>query len=359
VTQTILASLARITDLARNPYDVRALKKIDWESGDYVRTEVVGERSSLYAIEICDGEMIPVQAGDQVIGALGHRAATLEGVGSFRDVERGVMNALTSAGLLGVFTSYSILLPKPLSLRYRGHIVRDGKKVTMGQFAMRADATEFSVPSILIIGTSMSAGKTVTGRRLCEILSAAGKNVVGAKLTGAGRYRDIASFKRAGADKVFDFVDAGLPSTDVREEKFRTAIRPLLSHINSLRPDFMVAETGASPLEPYNVGAAMDELGDTICCTILAASDPFAVVGVQRAFGIKPDLVTGPAANTSAAVDLVLKLSGAPAINVIDRSTLPKFRAFLERKLDLSLTDISLVNNGRGNQTNHAHSSSR
>jgi len=359
MTQTLLASLARIADLKTNPYDVRALEKTDWESGDYVRTEVVGNRSALYAIEICDGEMIPVQAGDQVIGALGHRAATLEGVGSFWDVDKGVMNALTSAGLLGVFTSYSILLPKPLSLRYRGHIVRDGKKVTMGQFAIRADATEFSVPTILIIGTSMSAGKTVTGRRICEILSSAGKNVVGAKLTGAGRYRDIASFKRAGANSVFDFVDAGLPSTVVKEAKFRTAIRPLLSHIDDLRPDFMVAETGASPLEPYNVATAMDELGDTICCTILAASDPFAVVGVQKAFGIKPDLVTGPAANTSAAVDLVLKLSGAPAINVIDRNTLPEFRAFLERKLNLSLVDVSLVNNDRGGQTNHAQSGGR
>jgi len=354
VTKTLLSSLARITDFERNPYDVRALEKSEWESGDYVRTEVVGRHSDLYAIEICDGGMIPVQAGDQVIGALGHRAGTLEGVGSFRDVEKGVMHALTSAGLLGVFTSYSILLPKPLSLRYRGHIVRDGKKITMGQFAIRAADSGYSVPTILIIGTSMSAGKTVAGRRLCEIFSSAGKNVVGAKLTGAGRYRDIASFKRAGADNVFDFIDAGLPSTVVKEKKFRTAIRPLLSHIDKLKPDFMVAETGASPLEPYNVAAAMDELGDTICCTILAASDPFAVVGVQKAFGIKPDLVTGPAASTSAAVDLVLKLTGVPAINVMDRSTLPEFRAFLERKLDLSLADISLGNNG-GNQINHTH----
>lgn len=359
MTQTFLGSLTRIADLDTNPYDVRALEKTEWMWGDYVHTEVCGTRSDLYAVESCDGEMIPVQAGDQIIGALGHRAATLEGVGSYQDVEKGEMHALTSAALIGVFTSYSILLPKPLALRYRGHILRDGKKVTMSQFAIRGDISGYSVPTILIIGTSMSAGKTVTGRRLCEVLSAAGKKVVGAKFTGAGRYRDIASFRRAGATEVFDFVDAGLPSTVVEESDFRAAIRPLISHIDKIKPDFVVAETGASPLEPYNVAAAMDELGDTTCCTILAASDPYAVVGVEKAFGTEPDLVTGPAANTSAAVDLVKKLTGVPAINVIDRSTLPEFRAFLERKLDLDLSDVSLVNNSRSDQSNYAHSSGR
>jgi hypothetical protein len=207
----------------------------------------------------------------------------------------------------------------------------------MQQFAMRAKESGFRVPTILIIGTSMSAGKTVTGRRLCEVLSSAGLNIAAAKLTGAGRYRDIASFKRAGAAHVFDFVDAGLPSTVVPEDEFRAAIRPMLSHIDRLQPDFLVAETGASPLEPYNVAAAMQELGDNIVCIILSASDPFAVVGVQKAFNVEPDLVTGPAANTSAAVRLVRQLSDLPAMNVIDRDTTPEFTAFLSNKLGRSL----------------------
>jgi len=339
MTQTFLSSLTRIADFDTNPYDVRALDKTKWASGDYVLTEVRGARSDLYAVETCGGEMVPVQPGDQIIGAFGHRAGTLEGVGSYVDVSRGQMHALTSAGLIGVFTSYSILLPKPMSLSYRGHIVRDGQKITMRLFAMRADESGYSVSTILIIGTSMSAGKTVTAQRTCEILSSAGVNVFGAKLTGAGRYRDIASFKRAGASEVYDFVDSGLPSTLVPEMQFRTAIRPLLSHIEKRHPEFLVVEAGASPIEPYNVGAAMDELGDNICCIIMAASDPFAVVGVAKAFGVTPDLVTGPAANTSAAVDLVMKLTGFPAINVIDDDTVPEFRNFLEDKLGLALPD--------------------
>ncbi|MDH3613239.1 MAG: hypothetical protein OEU90_06630 [Gammaproteobacteria bacterium] len=339
MTQTHIASLARIADFDKNPYDVRALRHGVWANGEYVLAEVTGIPSELYVIETCSGEMIPVQPGDQIIGALGSRAATLEGVGSYTDVRGGKMHALTGAGLFGHFTSFAAMLPPPLSLHYRGHIVRNGEKITMRQFAIRAQDTGFSVPTILLFGTSMSAGKTVTGRRICALLSSAGYRVIGAKLTGAGRLRDIASFKRAGAVAIFDFVDVGLPSTIVPQDVFRTAIRPLLSHIDKLKPDFLVAEAGASPLEPYNGEAAIDELGNNICCSILCASDPYAVVGVQQAFGHKPDLVAGPAANTTAAVDLVMKLTGVPAINVIDHGTMPALRTFLEHQLGLNLAN--------------------
>jgi hypothetical protein len=338
VSQTYLASLTRISDFDKNPYDVHPMAKELWESGDYVLTEVRGPPSDLYMIEDCSGKMVPVEPGDQVIGALGHREATLEGVGSYTEVVSGEMHALTSAGLLGVFTSFSIMLPRPLSLVYRGHIVRERRKMTMSFFALRSDHTDYTSPTILIVGTSMTAGKSVMGRRICEILSSGGLRAIGLKLTGAGRCRDIVSFRKAGAFEVYDFVDVGLPSTVAPEDEFRALIRPLLGHINSRNPDFVVAEAGASPLEPYNGEAAIDELGENICCTVLCASDPYAVVGVRDAFALTPDLVAGPAAQTSAAVRLVRKLTGLRAINVIDRRTMPELREFLERKLHVSLT---------------------
>ena len=88
-------------------------------------------------------------------------------------------------------------------------------------------------------------------------------------MTGAGRYRDILSFRDAGANAIFDFVDAGLPSTVVPENQFRESIRPLLHHIDNLNPDFAVIEAGASPIEPYNGEAAMEEIGEAnIRCKI-------------------------------------------------------------------------------------------
>ncbi|MDX1499730.1 MAG: hypothetical protein R3176_07530 [Woeseiaceae bacterium] len=329
----ILASLARITDLAAEPYAIEARVPQSWRMGDYVLARVVGTPTSLYRIEHVDGEMIPVRAGNTVIGALGERAATLEGVGSFRAVRDGRLHALTSAGLFGAFTSLSRYLPAPLALDYVGHVVRGGEAVNMRAFALGMTGARFAVPTLLLVGTSMSAGKTVTGKLACRLLATAGRDVVAAKLTGAGRYRDILAFRRAGARAIFDFVDGGLPSTVVPEADFRRAIRPVLSHIAARNPELLVAEAGASPLEPYNGEAAIDELDGHVAATILCASDPYAVVGVIKAFGLRPDLVTGPATNTSAAIDLVDRLTGIPALNVVDPAAEPAFGDFLAEKL--------------------------
>ena len=132
----------------------------------------------------------------------------------------------------------------------------------------------------------------------------------------------------------------------VPEAEYRAAIRPLLSYIDDLQPDLLVAEAGASPLEPYNGAALMDELGDNVVCTILCASDPYAVVGVEQAFSLRPDIVTGPATQTSAAVELVYKLSGLRGINIIDPEQNAAFRSFLAHKLGLSHNGHSLTGTG-------------
>lgn len=330
-----MSSLTRISDLRDLSYEVEPLPPEQWAGGDYVVGEIDAGQHRVHNIELDSGRMVQVLTGDHVVGAFGNRAATLEGVGSWRNIEHGRMHAMTSAGLLGAMTSKSKLIEALTELTYIGHVARNGNKVCMADFAIRSDHDRFDVPTILLAGTSMSAGKTTTGRIVVHELEKLGKRVIGAKLTGAGRYRDILSFRDAGADAVYDFVDAGMPSTVVPEDAFVSAIRPLLYHIDSLRPDFLVAEAGASPLEPYNGAAAIRELGDNIRCTILCASDPYSVVGVEKAFGLKPDVVTGPATSTSAAIDLVWELTGLAAINVLKQGSSAELRKMLERTLSL------------------------
>jgi hypothetical protein len=334
MTVTLLSSLTRCSDLDREPFEIERIHRNHWATGDFVVGEITGPRDQSTLVELQSGRMVQALRRDHVIGALGNRSATLEAVGSWEDMAGDKMHAMTSAGLFGRVTSLSTLVARLTQLDYRGHIVRNGEKVTMSDFAI-GNSGSYKVRTVLLVGTSMSSGKTTTGRLVVHELERLGQKVVGAKLTGAGRYRDILSFKDAGADAVFDFVDAGLPSTVVPEDEFRRAIRPLLHHIGSLEPDFVVIEAGASPLEPYNGSAAIEELGDNICCTILCASDPYAVVGVEKAFGLKPDLVAGPATSTSAAIDLVAKLSDVEALNVMEPDSLPALRKMLQEKLCL------------------------
>ena len=153
MNKRVLGSLARIADFDTRPLEMQAIPRSDWQTGDFVRGIVTGEPTRLYHIECTTGEMIAVDPGDEVIGAFGHRAATLEGVGSWMEIDGGEMNAMTSAGLFGRFTSVSRLLPRPMNLQYAGHVLRSGRKVCMRDFALSAVPRELDLPVILMVGT--------------------------------------------------------------------------------------------------------------------------------------------------------------------------------------------------------------
>jgi hypothetical protein len=315
--------VTRNTDLWGRPFEVRPLEREFWRTGQFVVGEVMGQRNRLYQCETKSGRMADVVRGDKIIGAFGLRAATLEGVGAWQHIGAdGVMDALTSAGLFGRGTSLSPMLPDLMRLSYRGHLFREDRPLAMDQFVDPVEHRDFELPVILLIGTSMSAGKTSSGQVIIRALRYLGYEVVAAKLTGAARYRDILKYRDAGARAVFDFVDAGLPSTVCPEPEFRSALRLLLDLLGGSGAEVAVIEAGASPLEPYNGSALLDVLRDRVVMTVLCASDPYAVLGVQRAFSnqLRYDLVSGPAANTQAAVELVRKLSDLQALNLLDRS---------------------------------------
>jgi hypothetical protein len=329
-----LTSLTRIIDLSRGGYSVQALPRTQWATGDYVLSEVTAGGGGEMRLELITGREIQPAVFDHVVGALGVRAATLEAVGDWRAIgDDGLMSALTGAGLFGRVTSQSVSLGSLIQLRYEGHLLRDGEKLHMASgLAAPANPPARLPPVILIMGTSMSAGKTASAQAVVRLLSRAGRRVVGAKLTGAGRYRDILALRDAGAAAVFDFVDVGLPSTVCPAESYRVALNRLLNQIAGVSADVIVAEAGASPLEPYNGHAAMEILRPHVRLTILCASDPYAVVGVTQGFGFQPDFVSGVATSTSAGCDVVERLAGLPALNLIDSASRPALADWLRRQ---------------------------
>ena len=336
MTHPFLSSVTRISNLSAHDFETRPLTREHWDTGDYVIARVNNNRGRLATLELPDGRMTEVMEDDLLVGAFGTRAATLEAVGDWRSIDdSGELNALTAAGLFGKVTSLSPFLAAPMRLQYQGHALRDEQKLTMRGSLAPIETIDFHIPVILIVGTSMSAGKTTSGRVIVHLLSKMGLKVVGAKLTGAARYRDMLSFKDAGASAVYDFVDAGLPSSAVDPESYREALTYLLSLIARDKPDVLVAEAGASPLEPYNGDIAKEMIRDQVRFKLLCAQDPYAVVGVQQAFQRTPDLVAGGAANTEAGIALVDKLSGLPALNLMDPASHDELAKRLHKALDL------------------------
>ena len=280
------SSVTRMSDLWKKPFEVVHWPRDQWATGDFVVGRVIGEHNRLYRCETKTGRMAEMVRGDLLVGAFGLRAATLEGVGNWRDIGDDMeMEALTGAGLLGKATSTSPMLPNLMHLKYQGHVVRDGCKLNMGDLVQRIEPVPLEMPVVLVIGTSMSAGKTSAARVIIRALTYIGQEVVAAKLTGAARYADVLSFRDSGAREVFDFVDAGLPSTVCEPDLYRDALGQMLARVQMTGADVLVAEAGASPLEPYNGSVAIEAIGGLTRFTVLCASDPYAVLGVQTAAG--------------------------------------------------------------------------
>lgn len=328
-------SLARITDLDSKSFGIEARPVAEWETGDYV-VGIVSDTSGYRTIELPTGRHMEVAEGDAVVGAFGAREATMEITGSWRAIgEDRIMHALTRAGLFGYAESVSTLIKPPLELTYHGHVERDGRKVTMRNSVATVEEQDFTTPTILFVGTSMSAGKTTAARIVTRRLKRMGLSVLGAKVSGAGRYRDVLSIQDAGADWGFDFMNAGLPSTVIPEEEYLSAIRQLLSRMAEPPADVAVIEIGASPLEPYNGKAAVEELQKALAMTVLCASDPYAVLGVNEAFEmLSPDLITGVATNTAAGISLLGQLTDKPAFNIRDKETHHQLDALLRENLE-------------------------
>lgn len=324
------ASVARIAKFSQSDFTLEPQPRDRWQTGDYVVGEVFWQPGSLSNIELISGREANVTTGDCVVGALGRRSATLQAVGDWREVKDDLrLEALTAAGVFGRCTSKSSFIPPLMQLDYRGHVMLGGKALKMRDCVQQIKHKPASTPIILIIGTSMDSGKTLSAKVIIRLLKARGLRVAGIKFTGVGRYKDILAMGDAGADTICDFVDAGLPSTCCDNSEYKGVIDHLLGSIADQNIDIVVGEAGASPLEPYNGEIVAEELSHQVVCTVLCASDPYAVVGVMSAFGTHPDFIAGRAACTTAGRQLVEKLCGVKALDLMNRESLPE----LEKRL--------------------------
>ena len=225
-TRIVPTTVTRIADIDSSATSIVPISRHRWDTGDYVVGRVTSVSRALHQVELPNGRMADVACGELVTGALGRRAATLEAVGDWRDVtDDGHMHLLTSAGLMGRATSVSPFLPPLVALDYVGHLHLHGEPTRMRDWVVPAPAgATFDLPVVLVIGTSMSAGKTESAKVVVSLLRDLGRVVVGAKLTGAARYRDPLAMWDAGATAVYDFVDAGLPSTAVPVDDYVAAM---------------------------------------------------------------------------------------------------------------------------------------
>ena len=181
--------------------------------GDFLvaRIAVIGEHAFL---ENVHGRRMRMYPGDLLVGAYGNRYATdfYEG---YIPQPGDAVHLLTSGGLVGTVTSSHTSRGAPTELEVLGPLTdTSGNPINTDDLALTLPPSRRpAYGTIVVVGSSMNAGKTTTAAGIVRGLSRAGLRVGAGKVTGSGSGKDFWAYTDAGAATVSDFLDYGMPST--------------------------------------------------------------------------------------------------------------------------------------------------
>jgi hypothetical protein len=183
--------------------------------GDVVLARVtsVGQHTR---IERGDGRRASLFRGDEVIVTYGARYAPDQFEAEVPDTLADC-DLVAAGGLAGRVVAAHGSVDQPTRLQPVGLLADDAGVLNLRRFtAVDVGAGQGQapgVPVILVVGTSMNAGKTTTAGALVRGLTAGGLRVGAAKVTGTGAGGDRWLLTDSGAHRVLDFTDAGYAST--------------------------------------------------------------------------------------------------------------------------------------------------
>ena len=320
----------KIASVTRNLRLGRALtvsSDILLEEGSVIACRVRGEKTTYNQLEDPHGRMSTLHDGDILVGALGHRNA-LQGYEGMLPLSLEVgehVNLLNMGGVLGQCLSHNPDVGRPFELEVLGQVQvfpefqsRAGQPAHIRNGALQGTSLSPRCPVVYVAGTCMNSGKTAAACATIRQLSRAGYRVGACKLTGVSLMRDALAMRDYGAEQALDFTDAGVVSTDAGNAA--QVSRVIFSELAAHGVDVIVAETGDGIMGEYGVQAILQDPELMALCGafVLCANDPVGVAGgvahLQSAFGIRADLVAGPATDNRVGERFVATL-GLPARN--------------------------------------------
>ena len=260
--QTIVTGIA---DVQPGDLVLASVKNIGHHKGLQLRT---GRRADLYA-------------GEEIILCFGNRyapdqfEATLDGID-------GTCHLAAAGGVASLVQCRHARTKKPTELKLIG-LVGDaaGKPLNIKSYALPPVRYACDVPLIVVLGTSMNAGKTTTMANLVRGLTAGGIKVGAAKITGTGAFADVMAYTDAGAREVLDFTDAGHVSTYRLElDELERVMNTLTGHLRHAGAEAIVVEIADGIFQRETAMLMQSRLfRDVTDGVIFAASDAVSAVG--------------------------------------------------------------------------------
>jgi hypothetical protein len=199
------------------------------------------------AIEDRSGLTVRIFPGDRIVGAFGNRYATDQYEGYIPRRASRRCDLLSVGGVCGSVASRHDGVRAPTRLRIVG-LVGDGhgRPINVHDYAVEpgaAHSTGKPAQVIVVVGASMSSGKTTVAGSLVRGLIRSGARVAAAKLTGTAAGKDTRFYHGCGASPVLDFVDGGYPSTYMLDlDELQALTSRLFSRLRASNPDYIVIE---------------------------------------------------------------------------------------------------------------------
>ncbi len=289
--------------------------------GDVVAVEVLQVNPNYAHLELLDGATEPLVAGERLIGVLGSRQALRGFVGCVPDAlaENDQLSVLNVGGVIGKFLDATTALGEATKVRYLGTLHDERGVVRLQRDALPvADRLLRRRPIVLVVGTCMNVGKTVTAAELIRVATASGFRVGAAKLSGVGAIRDLKKFESAGAVDVKSFLDCGLPSTVDADD-----LAPIVKTIaNALDGDLLIFELGDGIFGHYRVDSVIADadIMASVAAVVACAGDLMGAYGARvylDQLGVRINAFSGLATENISGSDYLEARLGIPAVNAL------------------------------------------
>jgi len=230
---------------------------------------------------------VPLQEGHYVLLSYGDRYAVDE-YKSIVPPSLAECQLVTAGGIASQILATNESMDAPTIIEPLGLVSRaNGDVINIKDYALPyAYATPSKKPPcLLVVGTGMNAGKSTAAAALTKGLSDGGYRVGYAKITGTGNDGDPLKQKRAGAYKIYDFVDCGR-STTFRQslETTERDFTALTSYLAQDGCDVTILELADGIMMQENIDILRSNLiKDGVDAVLFAAADQAgAILGLQR-----------------------------------------------------------------------------
>ncbi len=266
-------------------------------SGDLVLGQVtrLGQHRR---VQLSSGRHSELYPGDFVVAVCGARYAP-DQFEARAKLDPAGADLIAGGGLFGETRLAHEQMSAPTRIKPLGLLTdREGSVINIARYALPDRSMPGGVTVVLVVGTSMNAGKTTAAVSFAHGLGRAGYRVAGIKATGTGAFGDFNAFLDAGVPLVSDFTDAGMASTYGQPlSRIERGFESLVADAAAKGADVMVVELADGLYQQETARLLQDSRIRAVADGILfAASDAVSAVGgvaQLRAMGLEPFALSG------------------------------------------------------------------